>query len=334
MELRLLVAFILMGAVLFLTPYFYKNVAPPVKKNAPVAVTSAPAASGANAVAPPVAPAETTVAAAAENGAAPRVAAKDEQMYAIDTDFFRISLSNRGGVVKSWLLKKYRAHGGNPLELINTAAKVEPPFSLYFPGPKPSPDVNQALYEAKPDADGLGISFDFSDGNTTAHKTFRFSKSSYLSTVSTEVTAAGKPVPHLVEWRGGFGDVAVANPSGAGQTLRFLLEERPLAIQRVVISESVRFPELGRAFHENGPGVFRRVFGEWLTAETMAGRLAVPDPAIAADQFIGLLRSGLYLRATLGLTPPPTEAEIDATVAATVDIFLKAYGPSGSHATA
>ncbi|HUD57921.1 MAG TPA: TetR/AcrR family transcriptional regulator [Acetobacteraceae bacterium] len=129
-------------------------------------------------------------------------------------------------------------------------------------------------------------------------------------------------------------DVRASLTALAGQTLRFLLEERPLAIQRVVISESVRFPELGRAFHDNGPGVFRRVFGEWLTAETMAGRLAVPDPAIAADQFIGLLRSGLYLRATLGLTPPPTEAEIDATVAATVDIFLKAYGPSGSHATA
>src|ERR1039458_10515469 len=32
MELRLLLAFILMGVVLFVTPYFYKTVAPPVKK--------------------------------------------------------------------------------------------------------------------------------------------------------------------------------------------------------------------------------------------------------------------------------------------------------------
>ena len=130
-------------------------------------------------------------------------------------------------------------------------------------------------------------------------------------------------------------DVAASLTALAGRMLRFLLEERPLAIQRVVIGESVRFPELGRAFYDNGPGVFRRVFGEWLAAETH-GRAAcrAGSAAIAADQFIGLLRSGLYLRATLGLTPPPTEAEIDATVAATVDIFLKAYGPSGSHATA
>ena len=128
---------------------------------------------------------------------------------------------------------------------------------------------------------------------------------------------------------GGDTDVRVALTTFAGQMLRFLLEEKALAIHRVVISESVRFPELGRAFYDNGPGVFRRVFGEWLATETMAGRLAVPDPAIAADQFIGLLRGGLYLRATLGLAPPPTEAEIDACVAASVATFLKAYAPPG-----
>jgi len=227
MELRLLAAFILMGVVLFLTPYFYKTVAPPVKKNASLVTTSQPV-SGAPAAAPPATPAEVAVTSTPDNTAVPRVAARDEQLYSIDTDVFRISFSNRGGTVKSWLLKKYRAHGGNPLELVNTAAKIEPPFALYFSGPKPSPDVNQALYEAHLDPDRLGISFDFSDGNTTAHKTFRFSKSSYLSKVSTEVTAAGRPVPHLIEWRGGFGDLAVANPSAAGQTLRFDLTDGKL----------------------------------------------------------------------------------------------------------
>jgi TetR/AcrR family transcriptional repressor of mexJK operon len=128
---------------------------------------------------------------------------------------------------------------------------------------------------------------------------------------------------------GGEHDLAASLTAFAGRLLRFLLEERALAIHRVVISESVRFPELGRAFYDNGPGVFRRVFGDWLAIETMAGRLAVPDPRIAADQFIGLVRGGLYLRATLGLTPPPTDAEIDAAVTAAVATFLKAYAPPG-----
>jgi len=122
-------------------------------------------------------------------------------------------------------------------------------------------------------------------------------------------------------------DVRVALTAVASHTLRFLLQERPLAIHRVVISESVRFPELGRAFYDNGPGAFRRVVGDWLTQQTAAGRLAVPDPALAADQFIGLLRGGLYLRATLGLAPS-TEAEIDAAVTSAVDAFVRAYAPA------
>jgi TetR/AcrR family transcriptional regulator, mexJK operon transcriptional repressor len=126
-------------------------------------------------------------------------------------------------------------------------------------------------------------------------------------------------------------DVVAALTSFAGHTLRFLLEERALAIHRVVISESVRFPELGRAFYDNGPGVFRQVFGKWLAEQTAVGRLAVPEPHLAADQFIGLLRGGLYLRATLGLTPP-SEAEIDAAVGSAVAAFVRAYAPASCSA--
>jgi TetR/AcrR family transcriptional regulator, mexJK operon transcriptional repressor len=121
-------------------------------------------------------------------------------------------------------------------------------------------------------------------------------------------------------------DLATALTALGQRMLRFLLDAKPLAIHRVVVAESVRFPELGRAFYENGPAVFQRAFGAWLEAETTAGRLAVPDPIMAADQFVGMLRApGVFLRASLGVPPPPTEAEIDATVAAAVRTFLRAY---------
>jgi TetR/AcrR family transcriptional repressor of mexJK operon len=105
--------------------------------------------------------------------------------------------------------------------------------------------------------------------------------------------------------------------------LRFFLLDRSLAIHRLVIAESVRFPELGRAFYENGPVAGRKRLAAW-----MAGRpaLMVPEPEIAAEQFLGLLRAGLYLRATLGLAPEPTEPAIDAVVTAAVGTFLRAYG--------
>ena len=108
--------------------------------------------------------------------------------------------------------------------------------------------------------------------------------------------------------------------------LRFFLLDRSLAIHRLVIAESVRFPELGRAFYENGPVSGRKRLAAW-----MAGRptLMVPEPEIAAEQFLGLLRSGLYLRATLGLAPEPAEPAIDAVVTAAVRTFLRAFGSEG-----
>jgi YidC/Oxa1 family membrane protein insertase len=220
MELRLLLAFILMGVVLFVTPYFYKTVVPPAKKAVPAAATTVPPAPGA-----PAPAAETHVPVVSESAAAetaaPPVAAQKEEIHTIDTDLFQIAFSNRGGVVKSWLLKKYKEHSGAPLQLVNTLSHADPPAALYFPTQKPAVDLNQALYEVHTDADGLAISFDYSNGSVVARKSFQFRKSSYLLEVSTEVTAGGNPLPHQIEWRGGFGDLAVANPAGDQQTLRF-----------------------------------------------------------------------------------------------------------------
>ncbi|MEJ0015176.1 MAG: TetR/AcrR family transcriptional regulator [Acetobacteraceae bacterium] len=122
-------------------------------------------------------------------------------------------------------------------------------------------------------------------------------------------------------------DVRAALASFGGRLLRFFLEERALAIHRVVIAESVRFPELGRAFYDSGPVAVHTAFAAWLADRTAAGRLVVADPGIAAEQFVGMLRTRLFLRASLGLTPP-TEAEIDEVVAAAVGTFMKSYAPA------
>jgi len=126
-------------------------------------------------------------------------------------------------------------------------------------------------------------------------------------------------------------DMRTALTRLGSRMLRFLLEDRSLAIHRVVMSESLRFPELGRAFYESGPQTFDRCFGDWLRAATDAGRLRVSHPIRAADQFVGMLKCGVWTRAALGVPPPPDDAEIDATVAAAVETFLRAYGdrPSG-----
>ena len=120
------------------------------------------------------------------------------------------------------------------------------------------------------------------------------------------------------------GDPRAALTAFGGRLARFFLEPRPLALYRVVTAESTRFPELGRAFYESGPMALLGIFSTWLAEQTAQRHLAVDDPEMAAEQFIGMLRMGVFLRASLGLATP-TEPEIDATVAAAVRTFLKAY---------
>jgi TetR/AcrR family transcriptional repressor of mexJK operon len=114
-----------------------------------------------------------------------------------------------------------------------------------------------------------------------------------------------------------------------GRFLRYLLEPETLARYRVVVSESARFPELGAAFWVNGPLAFRKRLAEWVARQCEVGRLVAEDADVAAEQFIGLLRSGVFMRASLAVPPAPDRAEIDATVEAAVATFLRAFAPRG-----
>jgi hypothetical protein len=104
-----------------------------------------------------------------------------------------------------------------------------------------------------------------------------------------------------------------------------MLRDRTLSILRIAIAESARFPELGVAFYANGPQKFRDRFRAWLDTLAAQGLVETPDTLTATYQFMALLRSDMFLRAGLGLPPPPGEAEIDATVTNAVETWLRAY---------
>src|ERR1035438_1795888 len=156
METRLLLAFLLMGAVMFLTPYFFPSATPPAKKST---ATTAQTAQG---TPPAAAPAETTPPAQIvhedESAAtAPLTQARSEPTFSIDTDLFHVTFSNQGGNVRSWVLKKYRAEG-KPLDLVNPNAAVDDPFpfSIYLPDDKPlDKKLNWSYYSQTVEADHL-----------------------------------------------------------------------------------------------------------------------------------------------------------------------------------
>jgi YidC/Oxa1 family membrane protein insertase len=109
------------------------------------------------------------------------------------------------------------------LQLINAAGTGIPlPFSIEVTGgEKLSIDPNNVLYKSKLSPDGVGITYEFSDGKTSIRKSFQFGKNSYLADVKSEILQSNTPVPHLLVWRGGFGDQKVRNAASTESTVRY-----------------------------------------------------------------------------------------------------------------
>jgi YidC/Oxa1 family membrane protein insertase len=217
LEKRLPLALALMMLVLIVSQYIFgpppgAKPVKPINDNKAANVVQKPAAA-------PLSTAEENTGTSAANG---QVQAAGEIETSIDTKLYHVVFSNRGAVAKSWVLKHYHDDGGKPLQLINTAATDVPlPFSLEITGAKPAFDPNTVLYRATPAPDGLGVSYQYSDGQTTIRKSFAFAENSYLSTVKSQVLENGTLVPGLLLWRGGFGDENVRNAASSQDTLRY-----------------------------------------------------------------------------------------------------------------
>jgi AcrR family transcriptional regulator len=108
--------------------------------------------------------------------------------------------------------------------------------------------------------------------------------------------------------------------------IRMMLSDTGLAIYRVVIAEAAKFPDLARGFFEAGPARAAAFMADWLAEETRRGRLAVADPAFAAEQFLNLCQTRLVLRRRLAMLADPPEAEIERVIDESIGMFLRTYG--------
>jgi len=217
LQKRLPLALALMMLVLLVSQYIFKP-APGPKPVAPV--NDKQAAQLAQKPPAPAALPPNENAPAAASGAQVHAASVVESV--IDTDVYRIVFTNKGAAVKSWVLKKFKDDAGKPLELINLAASNVPaPFSIDFNGQKPHFDPNTVLYQANVASGGDSIEYEYSDGGATVRKSFVFSKDSYLASVKSTVTENNTPIPHVLTWRGGFGDQTVRAPSAAVHTVHY-----------------------------------------------------------------------------------------------------------------
>jgi YidC/Oxa1 family membrane protein insertase len=213
MERKLLLVF----ALTFLVIMLFQ---PILKKYGPQPPASPPTSNAQQASNPPQTPAGgapasgTTagVAAATGRNAPATPAAKQassESETVIENGLYRIVFTNRGGQVKSWVLKKWDDESGKPLDLVNPtgSAKYGYPLSLWTFDEALRNKLNTALYVVSSSGATAPaeITFEYSDGDISVEKKFKFDHS-YVVGVETSVQQKGVPVAAFLAWPSGFGD--------------------------------------------------------------------------------------------------------------------------------
>ena len=103
---------------------------------------------------------------------------------------------------------------------------------------------------------------------------------------------------------------------------RLTLSAETIVINRLVIGESDRFPEIAAAFYEHAIVRTASRVSNWLRRETERGRLRVADPIAAAGMLRGMMTMEPQRAAMLGQRPVPTIEEIETRAKACAELFL------------
>jgi len=106
---------------------------------------------------------------------------------------------------------------------------------------------------------------------------------------------------------------------------RLVLEPEMMALRRLVMTELVRFPELGRSWYRHGPGRVVEQLSRRFRELTEEGYLGVHDPQQAAEYFNWLVLAPPQNKILFGAVESFTEAEIDKMASDAVQVFLAAY---------
>src|SRR5579884_967307 len=145
MERKLLLVFALTFLLIILGQPLLKKYGPqqpPAATQQKPAETAVPPTSPEAQVPPPTTQAKASAVPTA------KIKGESEQETVVENDLYKITFSNRGAQVKSWILKKYTDDAGKPLELVNAAAapKYGYPLSLWTYDEGLRSKLNSVLY--------------------------------------------------------------------------------------------------------------------------------------------------------------------------------------------
>ncbi|MDB5395167.1 MAG: transcriptional regulator, TetR family [Rhodospirillales bacterium] len=116
----------------------------------------------------------------------------------------------------------------------------------------------------------------------------------------------------------------------AERVLTALLADEATAFYSLIVSEAQRNPSVGQAFYESGPSKGIRRVADYLESAQAKGQIASDDCVMAAEEFLGLVQSGLHFKRVLNIIPQPSADEIRAKARRAAETFMRAYAPRPS----
>ncbi|HEX7761934.1 MAG TPA: TetR/AcrR family transcriptional regulator [Caulobacteraceae bacterium] len=142
--------------------------------------------------------------------------------------------------------------------------------------------------------------------------------------------ACGKQADEVLDHMPDLGDDPRAALLEIGLGLvNLILSPDVMAISRLVVAESERFPELGQIFYETGPRKGELRLAAHFDRAVAQGHLKAVDTIRLARRFKNLCLGDLFDRRLWGVIPNPTPEALLQSVSEAVRIFLAAYGTRG-----
>ncbi len=107
--------------------------------------------------------------------------------------------------------------------------------------------------------------------------------------------------------------------------------QESIAMHRMMMLPGTGDTHVRELFWQAGPQLVKDAFGEFLRTRELRGELQVPEIERAASQFFCLLKGEMHMQMLCGMCSKPAPEDTDRHIAATVDLFLHAYGtgPTG-----
>lgn len=140
--------------------------------------------------------------------------ASNEHDVVLENGLVKVVLTNRGGIVKSWILKRYKDSSLHTLDLVAATgqAQQERPLQISLEDGALTAQLASAFFvDSRIESKDIpaGVRFHYSENGIEVIKSLTLRTNSYLTDLKIEVRKNGQEIPCMLAWPALFGDNAL-----------------------------------------------------------------------------------------------------------------------------